>query len=153
VLVVVVEHLSGLQATTTSTPPPTPTGDPMPTADQDLAHVVAAQSVALRGLAEHLGLTVTGLPELQRSYERAATLDDLARYHDATQAALDQLVGWMQSFAGALAEVVGRPPLVVNVPPPDITIEASIVVPEQDAAVTFKRDQQGRIIGATKTAA
>ncbi len=120
----------------------------MTTADRDLVHVVAAQSLAIRGLAEQLGVSITGMPELPHTFDRAASLEELHAHHRAVQVAFDQITAWMQSLAESLAEVLGRPPVVVEVPAP--IVNANIVMPEQPATFTFRRDRDGRIVSAEK---
>lgn len=120
------------------------------TADVDLVAHAAATNVALRQLADALGYSLTGLPEPQRTYARAASLEDLANYHRATQVAFDQVTGFLQQVADTLAEVLARPPIVIEVPVPEVNVAAHIVVPESPAQLTFRRDSDGRIIGATK---
>lgn len=124
----------------------------MPTTADEFAVMHAkATNDALHLLANAVGATLTGLPEPQRTYARAATLDDLQAHHRAVQHAFDQIAEWMQQMAAAVAEVVARPAIEVVVPVPEVNVTARLEVPEQPAVVTIQRDRDGRITSAVKT--
>ena len=122
----------------------------MSTADAFAVVHAKATNDAIHLLASALGATITGLPEPERTYTRAASLDDLHAHHRAVQDAFDKITEWMQQMAAAVAEVVARPAIEIVVPVPEVNIAAALAVPETPAVVTFNRDRDGRIVSAEK---
>ncbi len=120
----------------------------MTPSDQFLLDHAAAVNAAIHGLAEAAGLSVDGLPEPSKSYTAMATMADVLYLREGVQAALIELGNRLNDIALVLADVASRPPVVVEVPSP--IVNANIVMPEQPASITFRRDRDGRIVSAEK---